>query len=863
MTGAGNYSIFNKINGLGNKADNLSSCLKSFKNLFLDGNGLKEFLSLVSKPVRYLGQEIHAIRKDPAGVKLKFCLAFPDVYEVGMSHLGIQILYHLLNGIKGVACERAFAPWGDMEKVLRDKRIPLSSVESSIPLNRFDIVGFSLQYELCLTNVLNMLDLSDIPLFSKDRDDRFPLIIAGGPLAFNPAPVADFFDAFVIGDGEEVALEICGIALQSKEAGAKKEDVLRSLSRLEGVYVPSLYTEGQKIRKRTVSDLNQAFFPSCPIVPYMKVVHDRLNIEIARGCKRGCRFCEAGFIHRPYRERSPRVIREILDASLQRTGYEELSLLSLSAGDYSSIGPLLSDLMDRYETKRVAVSFPSFRIESIVGRLAEEVKRVRKTGFTIAPEAGTERLRKVINKELDEGVLFQGLSDLFSKGWKNIKLYFMMGLPTEKEEDLRGIFDLTRKIAAIGERQKIHPNISVSVSTFVPKPHTPFQWESQNPLEEIKEKLRLMKDGVKKNHLRFKWQDPHLSFLEGILSTGDRSLSRALVKAFQLGCRFDGWTDQFRFPEWKEAVEATGLKMDRHTQRRNFEQIPPWSFIDTGISAQFLWEEYQRGLQEKMSPPCVKEDCHRCGVCDRALTLRESDPVKIEPPGKVIARKDMRTKKMKKKIRLKFRKVGEMRFLSHLELAHLFYRACKRADLPLCFSEGFHPMPRIIFATALPVGMESLTEIVEIECDGKISPPDAQVRLNRTLPPGVEILEAEEVPLFFHLDSLSHPSIYWIPLDHFLSKEEAIPKIEKALDEKEFFIHQERDGKKRIVDIRPLIERMETKDKEGTPGDIARWGVELVLRRPTGRTAKPVEIVGAVFGLDRESLAQCKVLKLE
>lgn len=863
MTGGGNYSIFNKINGLWNEADNLSSSLKSFQNRLVGGDELKEFLSLVSKPVRYLGQEIHSIRKDPAGVRLKFCLAFPDVYEVGMSHLGIQILYHLLNGIKGVACERAFAPWVDMEKVLRDKRIPLSSLESSTPLRRFDIVGFSLQYELCLTNVLNMLDLSDIPLFSKDRDDRFPLVIAGGPLAFNPAPVADFFDALVIGDGEEVALEICDIALRSKEAGAKKEDVLKSLSRLEGVYVPTVHTEGQKIRKRTVSDLNQAFFPSCPIVPYMKVVHDRLNIEIARGCKRGCRFCEAGFIHRPYRERSPEVIQEILNASLKRTGYEELSLLSLSAGDYSSIGPLLSNLMDRHETKRVAVSFPSLRIESVVGRLAEEVKRVRRTGFTLAPEAGSERLRKVINKELDEGVLFQGLSDLFSKGWKNIKLYFMMGLPTEKEEDLTGIFDLTKKIASLGERQKIHPQISVSVSTFVPKPHTPFQWESQIPLEEMKEKLRLMMDRVKRNRLRFKWQDPHLSFLEGIFSRGDRSFSPAIVKAFQLGCRFDGWTDQFRFPEWKEALEATGLEMDLPTRRRKFEHLLPWSFIDTGVNPQFLWEEYQRGLQEKISPSCLKENCHRCGVCDgKAMSVKESDPVEIRPLGKM-AKKDVPKKGLKKKIRLKFRKVGEMRFLSHLELAHLFYRASKRADLPLCFSEGFHPMPRIIFATALPVGMESLMEIVDIECEGRITPPDVLERLNQALPPGIEIMEAEEIPLIFRLASLSHPSVYWIPLDHFLSDEEAVAKIKKALDEKEFFVQQERDGKKRSVNIRPLIEKMEMKEKKGGPGHASQRGVELVLRRPTGRTAKPIEIVGAVLGLDREPLAQCKVIKLE
>jgi radical SAM-linked protein len=829
----------------------------------MNGDVLKEFLPIVSKPVRYLGQEIHSIKKDPAGVNLRFCLAFPDVYEVGMSHLGIQILYHILNVRKGVACERAFAPWVDMEKVLRERRISLSSLESSTPLNQFDIVGFSLQYELCFTNVLNMLDLSDIPLLSKDRDDRFPLILAGGPLTFNPAPVADFFDGLVIGDGEEVVLEICDLALQWKEAKAKKEEFLRSLSQLRGVYVPSLHTEGQRIRKRIVSDLNQTFFPTCPIVPYMKVVHDRLNIEIARGCKRGCRFCEAGFIHRPYRERSPKIIHEILKTSLKQTGYEELSLLSLSAGDYSSIGPLLSDLMDRFESEKVAVSFPSLRIESVVGHLAAEVKRVRKTGFTIAPEAGTERLRRVINKVLDEKVFFQGLSDLFSKGWKNIKLYFMMGLPTEKDEDLRGIFELTKKIAFLGERQKIHPNINVSISTFVPKPHTPFQWEPQIPLEEMKEKLYLIRDGVRRNHLRFKWQDPHLSFLEGVFSMGDRNLSRVLVEAFRLGCRFDGWSDQFQYPLWKEAFEKIGLKMDCHTRKRKFEDTLPWSFIETGIDAQFLWEEYQRGLEEKTSPPCLKENCRRCGICDeKMIAIKESDPEEPKALERMV-KKDTRKKGMKRKIRLKFRKVGELRFLSHLELMHLFYRASKRADLPLCFSEGFHPMPRIIFATALPVGMESLTEILDMECEGKITPPEVMEKLNQTLPPGIEIIEAEEVPLFFHLSSLPHPSIYWIPLAPLLSKEEAIPKIKKALDKREFFVDQERDGKKRSVDIRPLIERMEIKEKKERLGEESQWGVELVLRRAMGRTAKPIEIVGAVLGLGGEPLAQCKVIKLE
>ena len=342
--------------------------------------------------------------------------------------------------------------------ILREKEVLLSSLESSTPLRDFDILGFSLQYELCFSNVLTMLELSRIPFFSKDRDDRFPLVIAGGPNTFNPAPVADFFDAFVIGDGEEVVIDMCHLALQTKEGGGRKEDLLKSLNQLEGVYVPAVPPEGRKVRKRTVSNLDRAPYPTCPIVPYMKVIHDRLSIEIARGCKRGCRFCEAGFIHRPYRERSSTTIEDLVKASLKSTGYEEFSLLSLSAGDYSSIGLLLSTLMDDNESRRVAASFPSLRIESIVGTLAEQVKRVRKTGFTIAPEAGTERLRKVINKELDENVLFEGGAELFSKGWRNIKLYFMMGLPTEREEDLRGIIELSKRLSRVNEQKKMHPH---------------------------------------------------------------------------------------------------------------------------------------------------------------------------------------------------------------------------------------------------------------------------------------------------------------------------------------------------------------------------------------------------------------------
>ncbi len=823
---------------------------------------VKELLPLVSKPVRYLGREINSIRKELSEVRLRFCLAFPDVYEMGMSHLGIQLLYHILNSKNGVACERVFAPWVDMEKVLREKRIPLSSLESSRPLHRFDILGFSLQYELCFTNVLNMLDLSNIPLFSKDRDERFPLVIAGGPTAFNPEPVADFFDAILIGDGEEAALEICDVVLQWKESRGKKDDLLKSLSEMKGVYVPCL-SQGHKIQKRIVSDLNRAPFPTCPIVPYMKVVHDRLNVEIARGCKRGCRFCEAGFIYRPYREREAEMIQEILNDSLKRTGYEEISLLSLSAGDYSSIGPLLSNLMDRFESKQVAVSFPSLRIESIVGHLAGEVKRVRKTGFTIAPEAATERLRRVINKDLDEAILFQGVNELFSMGWKNLKLYFMIGLPTEKEEDVKGIIKLSRRIASFGERQRLHPQISVSVSTFVPKPHTPFQWEPQLSLETIKEKLHFLKENVKRKNLRLKWQDPHLSLLEGVFSMGDRNLSRVLVEAHQLGCRFDGWSDQFRYDLWEKAFEKAGLEMTAYTLKKGFEETLPWSFIEIGVRADFLWKEYQKGLKEEVSPPCTAKDCRRCGLCDgKDVVVRESRPTELASL-KIEGRSEVRKKGLRTKFRLIFIKKGEIRFVSHLELAHLFYRSAKRGGLSLHHSEGFHPMPRIVFEKALPVGVESLREIVDIELDGRISSTELIERFNQNLPEGIEIIEAREILFPSPSSSLPHRSVYRISLDHLLSKEEAQSRLKKSMEKEELFILQERKEKERRIDLLPLIEKAEVKEEVEGPDQEAGPVLELVLRSLSGKTAKPHEAVGALLGLQGEALAQCKIVKLE
>jgi len=440
----------------------------------------------------------------------------------------------------------------------------------------------------------------------------------------------------------------------------------------------------------------------------------------------------------------------------------------------------------------------------------------------------------------------------------------MIGLPTEKDEDLKGIVHLSKNISRLANRKRIHPNINVSVSTFVPKPHTPFQWASQIPLNEMKEKLQFLREELKRNHLRLKWQDPPLSYLEGIFSKGDRTLSQVLIKAHELGCRFDGWSDQFHYNLWEEAFARVGRDMDSFTRMRSFQEDLPWSFIDTGIKPTFLWEEFQRGLAEEVTPSCLGKDCRLCGICDgKTLQLKEHSPSSGSALEGVKRREIKRKGIPKKKVRLRFKKCGESRFISHLELASLFHRAAKRAGLPLCYSEGFHPMPRIIFANALSVGIESLSEIVDMELEGGITPSEVMERLNQTLPQDIKIYEAVEVPLTFPSSHLIQRSVYWIPLDHILPKEEAIFRIRKALEKSDLKIHQERKGKRRSIDILPLIERMEVKEGRADTKEGSNWGVELVFRPSQRRSAKPIEVIEAVLGLKGEPLAQLKVIKVE
>jgi radical SAM family uncharacterized protein len=592
----------------------------------------KDILPRVSKPARYAGGELNMIKKDWEQSQIKMVFAFPDVYEIGMSHLGGKILYGVVNEKSGHLMERAFAPWPDMEALMREEDIPLYSLESFAPLNQFDVVGFSLQYELSITNVLNMLDLGGIQLWSEERQESDPIVIAGGPVVFNPEPFAGFFDAFLVGEGEELILEF--LDCLEKNRGLDRKSRLLKVAAIEGVYVPALYSVEYKedgtiqamspqypgvpdrVRKRVVQDLDAAYFPDKPIVPYMEIVHDRAVLEVMRGCQRACRFCHAGTVYRPVREKSVETLKRQAQAQLQNTGYDEISLASLSTLDYSGVQRLVKDLVKTYGDRGIGVALPSLRVDAFSIDLANEVQKVRKTTLTLAPEAGTQRLRDVINKNVSEEDLYRAVEAAFGSGWNSVKLYFMLGLPTETQADLEGILDLLSKVKSIGNRfSRRSVELRASMACFVPKAHTPFQWKAQSSIAELEEKRRYLQ-GRKIRNVKLSFHDSQTSMLEGVMARGDRRLEQVIHKAWLKGCKFDGWSEYFKFEQWLKAFADCHIEPEFYTLReRPRDEIFPWDFIDTGVSKAYLYKENEMATIAASTPDCREAGCMDCGIC--------------------------------------------------------------------------------------------------------------------------------------------------------------------------------------------------------------------------------------------------------
>ena len=850
------------------------------------------FLHRLEKPGRYTGGELHSVKKQEA--ELSFLLAFPDVYEIGMSHLGFKILYSHLNDLEGVQAERVYAPWVDCEKELRDRGLPLVSLESWQPMNAFDVVGFSLQYELTFTNVLTMLDLGGIPIRSEDRDDDCPLVMAGGPVAFQPEPLSAFIDAFLIGDGEGFFHAVVKRWRELKDQGVDRRERLIHISQLAGVYVPSLYSTKiepltgvtvvdaplddrvpERVSRAHVKDLGEFPFPSRSPVPNTEVVFDRVSIEVARGCTEGCRFCQAGMIYRPVRERSPEEIQDTVRDAIRCGGFDEVSLTSLSTADYSAIEPLVKKVMPELRDKNISLSVSSLRAYGLTDAMLDEMATVRNTSLTFAPEAGTQRMRDVVNKNISEQDIAKSAHRIFSRGWRKMKLYFMIGLPTEEEEDVKGIAELGKRMLSIAHEYlpKGRPNITISVSSHIPKPFTPFQWAAMDDIPEIEKKQQALRKWTRAPGLTFRWHDPTTSHIEGILSRGDRVLCDVVETAWRNGARFDGWSDRLRFDLWMEAIEEHQIDRYRYLGTIPIDARLPWDHIDCGVEHKFLVKEYQKSLKDRTSHPCGKpgrklthynnlEDatadkrrlvCYDCGiVCDLARMKEERiesleyldahrdeaqassqtdasvELVREQSRERFFARKNHTLPPVRKELdrpsfsyRVRYAKVGTARFMGHLDLNRMFPRAIRRAGFSPSYSQGFHPIPRMAFGPPLRLGMAGLSEVVDLRLQQQVDPESLHAALAAQCPEGVELrsihVVGKDAPKLSAVTS-------WADVFILLPRESAVgirpDAIDQLLAESEIIVERRtKKGKFKTIDIRPGIDGISW--VEEVPADAA------------------------------------------
>jgi len=833
----------------------------------------------VRRPARYMGSELHAARSPQRG-DLRVGLAFPDLYEVGMSHLGLNLLYDCLNRAPGLFGERVFMPDEDLEGLLREKAIPLTTLETKLPLGRLDVLGFSLAYELTYTNVLGILDLGGIPLRSSERSREHPIVIAGGPCAFNPEPLGSFIDAFVVGEAEFLIVEICRTVQEWKHSGSSREDLLRALDRMEGVYVPSVFEwrrvgadgryglvsltgRDRPVRKCEIANLDDAPYPVSPLVPFARIVHDRISIEAARGCPHACRFCQAGNLYRPYRERSPERLREIALQSLEKTGYEQVSLLALSIGDYSCIGPLVGDLMQQLAPRRVSLSLPSIRVGSLEDSVVEQILRVRKTGFTLAPEAASPRLRSVVNKTISEEELFRTAHLISRLGWRSLKLYFMIGLPTETEEEVEEIVRFAQAIRAHAKTARTGGfQVTVNVSSFVPKAHTPLQWVRQQAREVSEEKQRFLRQRLKQPGFRLKWHDVRLSLLEGMFARGDRNMGDLLEAAYRLGCRRDGWTEYMRFDLWEKAFEQTGVNPSDHLDPHpDPHGALPWDWIDTGMPRDWFREEYRKALESTHTDFSCSGSCDECGVC-----ARTSD-------GRVGPKKDLQTlwdnasrtgpsvrgkgERPAARLRLQYVKRHPASYLSHLETLTLFNRALRRSKLPLHYTGGEHPHPKVAFSPALPVGVESLAEYMDLWLSRMPEAGEVEKGLNEVLPEGISVRDARPVPL--NASSLEQ-SIAWMEYD--ISFSEDTPQTPSQEDLKRaveaFYDHSPCPAgvdSKEEKKSRNLRRAVKLEGKQEGHGLVCR------IHRLSGSTASAMRVLQVLFPASNRNGLRPRIIK--
>lgn len=861
---------------------------------------LDELILRAEKPTRYVGCEFGAVKKDLGAARVRVALAFPDTYEVGMSNLGFRLLYHLLNDQPGLACERVFLPWPDLEAMLRERGLPLFSLESRAPVRDFDVLGVTLQFELCYTSVLAVLDLSGIPLLARDRGDQDPIVLGGGPCAYNPEPVADFFDCFAVGEGEEVALEIAEAVAASgfRRGGATRAELLERLARIPGIYVPAYFAPRydaatgtlsaidalrpgyEKVERRVMPDLDT--LPTSaytrPMVPFMATVHDRLPIELQRGCTRGCRFCQVGMITRPTRQRSPGKVLELAETGLAASGYEEVGLLSLSSGDYACLDPLLDDFISRYEGDKIAMSLPSLRTETMSSALAQKIGRVRKTGFTLAPEAATERMRAVINKGNREEDLLGAVTSIFQNGWSVLKLYFMIGLPEERDEDVVAIAQLAQRCLSAARR--VLPKgqgsaaIHLGASTFVPKPFTPFQWEPMIRPEETRRRQALITAALGGRHgaIQFKPHDSRQSSIEGALALGDRRVGTAVLHAYRAGQRLDSWTEWFDEGRWLEAfaecerVHGVGLDFFAH-RRRRLDEVLPWDRIDCGVTKAYLQKQLLAARNLAEVPDCVLAPCTNCGACDHEVVKNRihlpEDYTRAPAPAPRPEPSPLRSR-----VRIRYAKLGRLVALSHLETMHALLRAFRRARLPMAFSQGYHPKPKVSFGPALSVGIESRCELLDLELVGLAEAGDVEARLAPELPEGlvldgVELLPSGAPSIGESLRAMHYMAVFpadsWsegLLLDRveaYLAQEQALVHRTQAPKNKDRKRHQKIAGRKqREIDLKDIVTHVGV---EG-PNRVA-----FSLRVDPAGSARPAEVLAAIFGDEAGPPLGVRVLK--